>query len=128
MPENAPKVNYKRPGFIAKFLELQQVMWTTNAGLTERHAEQPLHRQTGLDRSVAVVGLPLALAGRQRLPCHVGIEPDGPRATALERLVVGCLVLGLVGRRWRSAHAEQLPVCIDELNPLTRFVQQGRWT
>ncbi|KAI0092678.1 glycosyltransferase family 39 protein [Irpex rosettiformis] len=38
MPADAPKANYKRPGFIAKFLELQQVMWTTNAGLTERHA------------------------------------------------------------------------------------------
>lgn len=24
-------------GFLAKFWELQQVMWTTNAGLTERH-------------------------------------------------------------------------------------------
>ncbi|KAG7096490.1 hypothetical protein E1B28_003920 [Marasmius oreades] len=37
LPENAPKVNYKLPGFLAKFLELQQVMWTTNAGLTDRH-------------------------------------------------------------------------------------------
>ncbi|KAJ7911129.1 mannosyltransferase 1 [Mycena leptocephala] len=34
---DAPKVNYKLPGFMAKFLELQQVMWTTNAGLTDRH-------------------------------------------------------------------------------------------
>jgi dolichyl-phosphate-mannose-protein mannosyltransferase len=38
VPENAPKVNYKPPGFVSKFLELQQVMWTTNQGLTERHA------------------------------------------------------------------------------------------
>lgn len=37
LPEDAPKVNYKLPGFFAKFLELQQVMWTTNAGLTDRH-------------------------------------------------------------------------------------------
>ncbi|KAL0575523.1 Dolichyl-phosphate-mannose--protein mannosyltransferase 1 [Marasmius crinis-equi] len=37
LPENAPKVNYRLPGFFAKFLELQQVMWTTNAGLTDRH-------------------------------------------------------------------------------------------
>ncbi|KAJ6544250.1 glycosyltransferase family 39 protein [Mycena capillaripes] len=37
LPANAPKVNYKLPGFMAKFLELQQVMWTTNAGLTDRH-------------------------------------------------------------------------------------------
>ncbi|KAJ3789214.1 hypothetical protein GGU10DRAFT_407004 [Lentinula aff. detonsa] len=34
---NAPKVNYRLPGFLAKFLKLQQVMWTTNAGLTDRH-------------------------------------------------------------------------------------------
>ncbi|KAF9027092.1 glycosyltransferase family 39 protein [Hymenopellis radicata] len=32
-----PKVNYRLPGFFAKFVELQQVMWTTNAGLTDRH-------------------------------------------------------------------------------------------
>ncbi|KAJ7982867.1 glycosyltransferase family 39 protein [Mycena polygramma] len=37
LPADAPKVNYKLPGFLAKFLELQQVMWTTNAGLTDRH-------------------------------------------------------------------------------------------
>ena len=37
VPANAPKVNYKLPGFFSKFLELQQVMWTTNAGLTDRH-------------------------------------------------------------------------------------------
>ncbi|KAF9364903.1 hypothetical protein BGX34_012145 [Mortierella sp. NVP85] len=36
-PEDAPKVNYKRPGFLSKFLELNKVMWTTNAGLTESH-------------------------------------------------------------------------------------------
>ncbi|KAG8860539.1 hypothetical protein FRB96_003793 [Tulasnella sp. 330] len=33
----AEKVNYRPPGFLRKFLELQQVMWTTNAGLTDRH-------------------------------------------------------------------------------------------
>ncbi|KAL0948909.1 hypothetical protein HGRIS_009018 [Hohenbuehelia grisea] len=33
----AEKVNYKKPSFLSKFLELQQVMWTTNAGLTDRH-------------------------------------------------------------------------------------------
>ncbi|KAJ7196991.1 glycosyltransferase family 39 protein [Mycena pura] len=37
LPDDAPKVNYKLPGFLAKFWELQQVMWTTNAGLTDRH-------------------------------------------------------------------------------------------
>ncbi|EIN04348.1 glycosyltransferase family 39 protein [Punctularia strigosozonata HHB-11173 SS5] len=38
LPQNAPKVNYKLPGFFGKFIELQQVMWRTNAGLTDRHA------------------------------------------------------------------------------------------
>ncbi|KAG5337065.1 hypothetical protein C0989_010950 [Termitomyces sp. Mn162] len=37
LPPDAPKVNYKLPGFFGKFFELQQVMWTTNAGLTDRH-------------------------------------------------------------------------------------------
>ncbi|KAJ2923792.1 hypothetical protein H1R20_g13298, partial [Candolleomyces eurysporus] len=38
LPADAPKVNYRVPGFFAKFWELQQVMWTTNAGLTDRHS------------------------------------------------------------------------------------------
>ncbi|KAF5337182.1 hypothetical protein D9611_003049 [Ephemerocybe angulata] len=37
LPADAPKVNYRRPGFLSKFWELQKVMWTTNAGLTDRH-------------------------------------------------------------------------------------------
>lgn len=36
--EEAEKVNYRRPGFFGKFLELQAVMWKTNAGLVESHA------------------------------------------------------------------------------------------
>ncbi|KAG0279176.1 hypothetical protein BGZ96_002031 [Linnemannia gamsii] len=36
-PANVPMVNYKKPGFISKFLELNKVMWTTNAGLTDSH-------------------------------------------------------------------------------------------
>ncbi len=35
---DAEKVNYKNPGFVGKFWELQKVMWTTNAGLVESHA------------------------------------------------------------------------------------------
>ncbi|KAI5295292.1 hypothetical protein KEM52_001811 [Ascosphaera acerosa] len=31
------KVNYKLPGFFAKFWELHKVMWKTNAGLVESH-------------------------------------------------------------------------------------------
>ena len=37
LPPDAEKVNYKTPGFLGKFLELQKVMWTTNAGLVESH-------------------------------------------------------------------------------------------
>ncbi|PLN82153.1 PMT-domain-containing protein [Aspergillus taichungensis] len=38
LPDDAEKVNYRNPGFFGKFWELQKVMWTTNAGLTEPHA------------------------------------------------------------------------------------------
>ncbi|KIJ29707.1 glycosyltransferase family 39 protein, partial [Sphaerobolus stellatus SS14] len=38
LPETAEKVNYRKPSFMTKFIELQRVMWTTNAGLTDRHA------------------------------------------------------------------------------------------
>jgi len=36
--ESVEKVNYRNPGFLGKFWELQKVMWTTNAGLVETHA------------------------------------------------------------------------------------------
>ena len=35
---DAERVNYRNPGFLGKFWELQRVMWTTNAGLVESHA------------------------------------------------------------------------------------------
>ncbi|KJY02297.1 dolichyl-phosphate-mannose-protein mannosyltransferase [Zymoseptoria brevis] len=38
MGQDAEKVNYRNPGFFGKFWELQQVMWTTNAGLVDSHA------------------------------------------------------------------------------------------
>ncbi|KAB8356587.1 hypothetical protein FH972_024169 [Carpinus fangiana] len=38
MGANVEKVNYRKPTFLGKFWELQRVMWTTNAGLTESHA------------------------------------------------------------------------------------------
>ncbi|KAG6331057.1 hypothetical protein ID866_8031 [Astraeus odoratus] len=37
LPPKAAMVNYKIPGFLAKFWELQHVMWTTNSKLTDRH-------------------------------------------------------------------------------------------
>ncbi|KAG0222568.1 hypothetical protein BGW42_006469, partial [Actinomortierella wolfii] len=36
-PANAEKVNYNRPGFFGKFVELNKVMWRTNQGLTDSH-------------------------------------------------------------------------------------------
>ncbi|KAL5604394.1 hypothetical protein BROUX41_002366 [Berkeleyomyces rouxiae] len=36
--EDSEKVNYEHPGFFGKFWELHQVMWKTNAGLTDSHA------------------------------------------------------------------------------------------
>ncbi|KAJ4417187.1 Dolichyl-phosphate-mannose--protein mannosyltransferase 1 [Gnomoniopsis sp. IMI 355080] len=36
--EESEKVNYVNPGFFGKFLEIQAVMWKTNAGLVESHA------------------------------------------------------------------------------------------
>jgi dolichyl-phosphate-mannose-protein mannosyltransferase len=38
LPADAEKVTYRNPGFFGKFFELQKVMWTTNAGLTDSHA------------------------------------------------------------------------------------------
>jgi len=38
LKDDAEKVNYKNPGFLGKFWELQKVMWRTNAGLVESHA------------------------------------------------------------------------------------------
>ncbi|KAL2831215.1 Dolichyl-phosphate-mannose-protein mannosyltransferase-domain-containing protein [Aspergillus cavernicola] len=38
LPPDAETVTYRNPGFFGKFFELQRVMWTTNAGLTDSHA------------------------------------------------------------------------------------------
>lgn len=85
--------------------------------LPERHAEQHLHRQAGLDRRIALVGLAATLAGRRGFPDHGGIEPDRQRAAELQRLVVVRPVPGFVGRGCRSAHDLQLPRCILTMNP-----------
>ena len=36
--KDAERANYRKPSFFGKFWELQKVMWTTNAGLTDSHA------------------------------------------------------------------------------------------
>ncbi|KAL8383568.1 hypothetical protein RB595_010660 [Gaeumannomyces hyphopodioides] len=38
LEDSAEKVNYRKPGFFSKFIELNTVMWKTNAGLVESHA------------------------------------------------------------------------------------------
>lgn len=35
--EDAEKITYRKPGFLEKFVELNKVMWTVNAGLTDSH-------------------------------------------------------------------------------------------
>jgi len=37
MSPDADKINYRILGFLGKFIELNTVMWTTNAGLIESH-------------------------------------------------------------------------------------------
>ncbi|KAG1443162.1 hypothetical protein G6F56_010777 [Rhizopus delemar] len=37
LPPDTEKVTYNKPGFIAKFIELNKVMWDTNKGLTSSH-------------------------------------------------------------------------------------------
>jgi len=53
VPADAPKVNYRWPGFLAKFWELQKVMWVTNAGLTEHHVyDSRPHQWPRLQRGI----------------------------------------------------------------------------
>ncbi len=85
--------------------------------LPQRHAEKDLHRQAGLDGSVAVDGLSPPIACRLRRPRHVRIEPDRQRSAALERVVIRGPVQGLVGRCARSAHPPQLSRWIHKMNP-----------
>jgi len=37
IPADSEKINYRVPGFFAKFWELNKVMWVTNADLVESH-------------------------------------------------------------------------------------------
>ncbi len=85
--------------------------------LPERHAEQHLHRQAGLDSCIAVSLLAATPACRRGIPAHFGVEPDCQRAPALERFIVGRPVPGLVGRGYGSARASQLPPWIRDMNP-----------
>ena len=85
--------------------------------LPQRHAKKDLHRQAGLDGSIAADGLSPTLAGRRRRPDHIWIKPDRQRPTALESLVILGPVQGLVAGCVRSAHALQLSRWIHKMNP-----------
>lgn len=85
--------------------------------LAERHPEQRLHRQAGLDGSAAAVALSATLDGGRGFPSYGRVEPDRQRAPAIERRVVGGPIPGLVGRGCWCTHADQLPRWINEMNP-----------
>lgn len=75
MPPDAKKVNYRRPGFVKKFLELQAVMWRTNAGLTDRHAYDSRPRSwPTLRRGINLFVLPCEVVGRRRADRRVAAE------------------------------------------------------
>lgn len=86
-------------------------------GITVRHPKQHFHRQAGLNGSIAVGLLAATRACRRGIPAHRGIEPDGQRSPALERVIVGWPVPGPVGRGCGSAHAPELRCWIHEMNP-----------
>jgi hypothetical protein len=84
--------------------------------LPERHAEQHLHRQADLNDSIAV-GLLAATPARQHaIPADNAVEPDHQRAPALKRFTMGRPVPDPVGRGSGSAHADQIPRWIHEMN------------
>ena len=91
--------------------QLQQALDEASR-LAKRHAEKHLHRQAGLDRRIAVVGLSARLPVGEASLGHGGIEPalwrlkaiayrptDRQRATALRRFIAGRAVPGLAGGR-----------------------------
>ena len=92
--------------------------------LTERQAEEHLHRQAGLDHSVAVGRLRAALGRGGRLPRRRRIEPDGQRAASKQRGVVAGPVEGAVAGGRRLRHDAQLCRWTHDVNRETGFVQQ----
>ena len=96
--------------------QLQQALGEASC-LAQCYAEQHLHRQTGLDRGIAIVGLTPTLAGWRGLLDHGGFKPDCQRAAVHKRCVIVRRVPGLVGGGCRSAQAVQLPCWIREMNP-----------
>ncbi len=95
------------------------------SGSPQRHAEQHLHRQAGLDGGIAVGLLSATPARRRGIPAHPWIEPDRQRAAALERFVIGRPVPGLVGGG--GAVCPCIPaITLDSRDEsLTGFVQQS---
>lgn len=80
VPFDAEKVNYARPSFFEKFFELQAVMWTTNAGLTDRHAydSRPQHwpwLRRGIVSAICRL-LPLSSSSSPSSPCSRADAPQ----------------------------------------------------
>ena len=107
--------------------------------LPQRHAEQHLHRQIGLDRGIAVDLMPATPARRHGIPAHLGVKPalrrllaiayrpvDRQRAPAFQHFVIGRPVLDLAGRGCQSAHARQLPRWIHEMSPSCDLCNEPR--
>lgn len=84
---------------------------------TEAPSRTALHGQASLDRGVTEYPRSAPLAGRFGTPVDLGIEPDCQLPAALQRLIVGSPVRGLVGRRCRLTHVGQLPNWIHVMNP-----------
>lgn len=76
--------------------------------LSQRHAEQYLHRQAHLDRGIAEARLSATLPGPRRPQHHVRIEPNRQRPASLQRLIVRRSVRDLALRRRPAAHSSAL--------------------
>ena len=66
------------PGFLAKFWELQKVMWITNAGLTDRHVyDSRPHQWPRLRRGI--VGVNYSGLDRTQLIRSAELLGQGPK-------------------------------------------------
>lgn len=65
-------------------------------GLSQRHAEQNLHRHAGQAGGIAAGGLAATFAGRRGFSGHGGVKPCRQRTPALWCCVIGGPVPGLV--------------------------------
>jgi hypothetical protein len=103
-----------------------QQVFDKRSRLPQRHAEQDLHSQAGLDGSVTIDEPPPTLASRIFRPQHVRIEPDRQRPAPLERLVVLGPVKDLVARGCSAySYIQAIPLGSRD-ESLTGFVKQSQ--